>query len=187
MRRPKKKKKNPSSPLPHLPFLPSFLTPPSLCISPPPPSFPPRLLSEQEKRGGGSVGATLTTLNLFYHLNKYHSLRLNRITKKKKKIERKKERKKKSQAHTDLLKAITAQWNPSSSREAAVSATTPFNRRRLISCPGGEEVTHIETPHTHTHTPGSNCIKSILSYANDSVTELKGASIDIYIIIICIF
>ena len=38
-------------------FLPSF----------PPSSFPCPLLSLQSRRRGGSVGATLTTLNLFYH------------------------------------------------------------------------------------------------------------------------
>lgn len=70
----------------------------------------------------------------------------------------------------DLLKAIAAQWNPFSNQEAAVQGNTfPIgvlfhvegrkfcSFKRCVSCP---------------HTEKSDCIKSILSYANDSVTEL---------------
>lgn len=61
-------------PLPSLPIL-------SLCsTSPfvPPASFPlPNFSPLRAGEEGSSVRATLTTLNLFYHLIKYHSLSLN--------------------------------------------------------------------------------------------------------------
>ena len=79
-------------PLPSLPiFSPSSTSPCPLA------SFPPPILSPlRAGEEGSSVRVTLATLNLFYHLMKYHSLRLNsqRISK------------------VDLLQAITAQCCP---------------------------------------------------------------------------
>lgn len=69
----------------------------------------------------------------------------------------------------DLLKAIAAQWNPFSNQEAAVQDNTfPIS----VYFMSREEVPLIQALCSCPHTQKSDCIKSILSYANDSVTEL---------------